>query len=230
MMFPFSPMIMRRRTICFILSALLLSSCALLEPESSYRLVRVKALADPAIRERNPGWEQELRGFIEASSDYFENEFGIRLVTQSTAPWPAHARIRSTIELLARLKEDFPIDNKFGSYDLVIAFTAEPHNRHLRAGRPRVDRIGDCRQGLGNYIVTTVSRRFRYTGVGSELPLDVIALIHELGHIFGAEHTSDPNSIMNENFDYRSDFDMKNHNVILKNKHCHFGRQQPSGQ
>lgn len=215
---------MRRQTICFILSALLLSSCALPRSDSSYRLVRVKALADPAMRERNSRWEQELRGFIEASSDYFENEFGIRLVTQSTAPWPTHERISSTLDLLAKLKEAFPVGNKSEAYDLVIAFTAEPRSRYVRAGRPRVDRLGDCQHGLGNYVVTTVSRPFRYTGVGSELPLDVIALLHELGHIFGAEHTSDPSSIMNENFDYRSDFDMTNRSVILKNKHCPFGK------
>lgn len=219
-------MITRRRTIYFILNAVLLSSCAVLNSDASYRLVRVKALADPAMRERNAGWDQELRGFIEASSDYFENEFGIRFITQSTAPWPAQERIRSTVDLLAKLKEDFPIDKKSEPYDLVIAFTAESQSRHLRAGRPRVDRIGDCRQGLGNYVVTTVSRPFRYTGVGSDPPLDVIALIHELGHIFGAEHTSDTSSIMHENFDYRSDFDMKNRSVILTNKHCPFGKGQ----
>ena len=217
-------MITRRLTICFILSAALLSSCTILSTDPSYRLVRVKALADPSMRERNAGWEQELRGFIQASSDYFEQEFGIRFITQSTAPWPAEEQIPSTVDLLAKLKEDFPVGKQSGAYDLVIAFTAESQSRHLRAGRPRVDRIGDCHKGLGNYVVTTVSRPFRYTGVGSEPPLDVIALIHELGHIFGAEHTSDPSSIMNENFDYRSDFDMKNRGIILKNKHCPFGK------
>ena len=52
----------------------------------------------------------------------------------------------------------------------------------------------------------------------------VVGLIHELGHIFGAEHTQDTQSIMNENFDYRSQFDMKNRNVILSNRFCPFAK------
>lgn len=217
-------MITPRRTTCFILSALLLSSCTFPAADTAHRLVRVKALADPALRERNPRWDQELRGLIEASSDYFEKEFGIRLVTESTAAWPAQQRIRSTPDLLAQLQRDFPVQRNKERYDLIIAFTAEPLSRNVRAGRPRVDRIGNCREGLGSYVVTTVSRPFRYAGVNSEPPLDVVALIHELGHIFGAEHTVDSSSIMNEDFDYRSEFDMKNRSMILKNRNCPFGR------
>lgn len=217
-------MITRRRTTCFILSALLLSSCTFPAADTAHRHVRVKALADPALRERNPRWDQELRGLIEASSDYFEKEFGIRFVTESTAAWPARQRIRSTPDLLAQLRQDFPVDKDNEKYDLIIAFTAEALSPYVRAGRPRVDRIGNCRQGLGNYVVTTVSRPFRYTGVNSEAPLDVIALIHELGHIFGAEHTVDSGSIMNEDFDYRSEFDMKNRSTILKNRNCPFAK------
>ena len=215
-------MITRRRTICFILSALLLSSCTLFKSDTPHRVVQVKALADPALRERNRHWGEEVRGLIEASSDYFENEFGIRFVTQDAAPWPVHERIRSTPDLLARLKRDFPV--KDNSYDLIIAFTAESTSRYVRAGRPRVDRIGNCHEGLGNYVVTSISRPFRYTGATTEASIDVIALIHELGHIFGAEHTQDTGSIMNENFDYRSEFDMKNRSIILNNKNCPFAK------
>jgi hypothetical protein len=213
----------RPRTICFILSAFFLSSCSLLGSDEPHRIVRVKALADPALRERNPDWNAEVRGLVEASSDYFEREFGIRLVTQSAAAWPAKEKIASTAGLLARLKKDFPQNAKDHSVDLIIAFTAEPVNRYV-GGRARVDRIGDCQQGLGRYIVTYVSRPFRYTGYELEPPIDVIALVHELGHIFGARHTQDTRSIMDENFDYRAEFDMKNRNVILRNRMCPFAK------
>jgi len=45
-----------------------------------------------------------------------------------------------------------------------------------------------------------------------------------LGHVFGAEHTNDPRSIMHENFDYRAEFDMKNRTVILQNRGCAFAK------
>lgn len=185
------------------------------------RVVRVKALADPKLRERNPAWPEEVRGLVEASSDYFEREFGIRFVTGSVAAWPERERVDSTAGLLARLKRDFPLSSKDGSYDLIVAFTAERVNLYF-GGKARVDRIGNCHEGLGNYVVANVSQVFRYAGTDSEPKYDVVALIHELGHIFGAEHTKDTQSIMHENFDYRTEFDLKNREVILKNKFCPF--------
>jgi hypothetical protein len=213
----------RRRITCSILSAFFLASCALLGNEPALHTIRVKALADPSFRARNPRWEEELRGRVEAASDYFEREFAVRLVTQSVAPWPVQERIRSTPALIAKLKSDFPADKKDPSYDLIIAFTAEGLSRYTVDGRPRVDRIGDCAKGLGNYVVTSANKIFLYTGAESDLDYDTVILVHELGHIFGAEHVRDTRSIMNEDFDYRADFDMKNRSVILKNRNCPFG-------
>jgi hypothetical protein len=185
--------------------------------------VRIKALADPALRERNFQWDRELRGLVEASSDYFEREFGIRFITQSTAAWPASEKINSTAGLLARLKQDFPLNHRKEDYDLIVVFTAERVNRYF-GGRGRVDRIGNCQQGLGTYVINHVSAPFHYTGAHAEPTIDVVSLIHELGHVFGAEHSQDTGSIMHENFDYRSEFDMKNRSVILKNRSCPFAK------
>jgi len=212
-----------RRIICCILSAFAIASCGAVNKDAPLRTVRVQALADPALREKNPRWDEEVRGLIEASSDYFDNEFGIRFVVQGTAPWPAEERIASTAGLMVRMKKEFPLDGKKEPYDLLIAFTGERVNIY-NGGRGRVDRIGDCREGLGSYLVLYVSAPFRYTGANTEPTLDVIALIHEFGHIFGAEHVQDSQSIMNQNFDYRSEFDMKNRSVILKNRLCPFAK------
>jgi hypothetical protein len=215
-------MITPRRIISFILSALLFSSCSVIKDEPPLRIVRVKALADPSFRARNPSWNQELRAVIEAASAYFEREFDIRLLTESTAAWPLEERVASTPALLTKLKQDFPVTGKQGAYDIIVAVTAERLSRYVPEGRPRVDRIGDCRHGLGRYVVVTANTIFRGTGARGELEYDIVALIHELGHIFGAEHVQDNGSIMHENFDYRSEFDMKNRSVILKNRNCPF--------
>jgi hypothetical protein len=212
-----------RQITCSILSLLLLSSCSLLEGGATQRIVRVKALADPRLRQENSRWEEEVRGLIEAASDYFEREFGIRLVTQRVAPWPLKEKITSMPSLMIRLKEEVSLRDADGAYDVIVAFTRESVNVYF-GGRARVDRIGNCREGLGNYVVSHVSAPFRYQGPYAEPELDVAALIHELGHIFGAEHTQDTASIMHENFDYRSEFDRKNREIILKNRLCPFAK------
>jgi hypothetical protein len=214
----------RRRIICSILSALFLSSCAVLAPEPPQRIVRVKALADVSFRARNSRWPDEARGLIDAASDYYEREFGIRFAVQSVVPWPAEERIRSTVDLLAKVEQDFPSQKKDGSYDLIVVFTAEGLSQYFVAGRPRVDRIGNCQQGLGNYVVTPVNKPFRYAGAHAEPEPDVITLIHELAHIFGAEHVEDRASIMHEDLGYRTEFDDKNRSIIAKNKLCPFAR------
>ena len=214
----------RQRIICFILSALIVASCGLLSNEPAQRVIRIKALADPSFRARNPRWDEEIRGRVEAASDYFEREFAIRFVTQSTAAWPIKERIRSTPALIAKLKQDFPTQKKEPGYDLIVAFTAEGVSRYTVEGRSRVDHIGDCQRGLGNYVVISTTHVFHYRGSPGDLDYDTVALVHELGHIFGAEHVQDTLSIMNEDFDYRTEFDMKNRGIILKNRNCPFAK------
>jgi hypothetical protein len=201
-----------------------LSSCALLEPKppASQRIVRVKAMADAAFRERNPQWPKEAAGLIEAASDYFEREFQIRLVSSKIAPWSPEKGVRSTALLLEQLKESAPLKDPDGEYDLIVGFTGEAVN--VYRGRARVDRIGNCEEGLGNYVLSSVSRPFRYEAYTTEPELDLLALIHEIGHVFGAEHTQETDSIMHEAFAYRTGFDRKNREIVMKNRLCRFHR------
>ena len=217
-------MITRRRIICSILSALFLSSCSSIAPEAPQRLVRVKVLADVPFRARNPNWAEEARGIVEAASDYYEREFDIRIMTQSVSAWPATERVDSTPALLSMLQKEFSVGSNDGKYDLIVSFTGENTSRYLTAGRPRVDRIGDCAKGLSNYVVVPVTKIFHYQGANAEPNFDVIALIHEVGHVFGAEHVEDTTSLMHENFGYRTEFDAKNRAVIRKNRSCPFAK------
>ena len=217
-------MITRRRIISSILSALLLSSCSFVAPEATQRLVRVKVLADVPFRARNPNWTEEAREIVEAASDYYEREFDIRIMTQSVSAWPATQRVDSTPALLSLLQKEFPATSKDGTYDLIVSFTAENATRYFSVGRARVDRIGNCAQGLANYVVVPIDKVFHYQGSTAEPTFDVIALVHELGHVFGAEHVEDTTSLMHENFGYRTEFDAKNRAVIRKNRACPFAK------
>jgi metallopeptidase family M12-like protein len=213
-----------RPIICLILSALFISSCSLLGSDTPQRVVRVKVLADVPFRARNRNWAEEARGIVEAASDYYEREFDIRIMTQSVSPWPVTQRVDSTPALLSMLQKEFPVQSNDGNYDLIVSFTAENTSRYLTAGRPRVDRIGNCVQGLSNYVVVPVGKVFRYQSASAEPEFSVITLIHELGHVFGAEHVEDTASLMHESFDYRTEFDAKNRTVIQKNRFCPFAR------
>jgi hypothetical protein len=213
-----------RPTICSILSALLLTGCSIIQGAAPTRVVRVKALADLPFRNRNAEWAKETRGLIEAASDYYEQEFAIRLVTVSTSAWPDKERIASTPTMLARLRKEFPVSAAASEYDLVVVFSGENISRFVAAGRPRVDRIGNCQQGLARFIVLPTKKPFSYTGQTTELDLDVVTLIHELGHVFGAEHVDNTDSIMHENFDYRTQFDAKNRATIQNNRGCPFAK------
>lgn len=217
-------MITRRRITCLILSALFSSSCAgFHSANSQQRTVRVQVLGDVSFRGRNPNWRDEARRLIESASDYYEREFDIRFITQSVSAWPEKDRVRSTPELLARVQKEFGT-RPSADDELIVTFTAEGVSRVVTAGRPRVDRIGNCNQGLARYAVLPVTKVFQYHGANSEPEFDVLALIHELGHVFGAEHVEDTNSIMHENFGYRTEFDAKNRAIIQKNRFCAFAR------
>jgi hypothetical protein len=190
---------------------------------SPQRIVRVQVLGDVSFRARNPNWREEARGLIESASDYYEREFNIRFVTQSVFAFPEKDRVRSTPELLARVKRQFGTEPS-NDYDVIVTFTGEGVSRILTTGRPRVDRIGSCSQGLARYVVVPIAKIFHYSGANDEPEFDVIALIHELAHVFGAEHVDDTSSIMHEEFGYRTEFDAKNRAVIEHNRFCAFAR------
>ena len=108
---------------------------------------------------------------------------------------------------------------------MIVAFTAENVSRYFVAGRPRVDRIGNCSQGLGSYIIAPATRSVSATADPTPNPtVDVMTLVHELGHVFGAEHVDDINSIMHEDFDYRNRIRRQEPRHHQKNRTCPFAK------
>ncbi|HEX9445747.1 MAG TPA: M12 family metallo-peptidase [Candidatus Binatia bacterium] len=215
-------MITRRPTSCFILSLFLLSACAALRDAAPERTVRVRLLADAKLMEKDPRWRETAAGLLHAASDFYGREFGIRFVAAGIAPWELEEASPFVVTLMKRLAQKYPVERRDAGYDMIVALTGERTTFYL-GGRGMTNRFGNCREGLGNYIVATVAAPYHYSGV-DEPTLDAVALIHEFGHVFGAEHVSDTDSIMNENFDYHSDFDPKSRAAVMKNKFCPFAK------
>ena len=209
-------MITPRPISCFILSFALLSACALFRDEAPPRTVRVKLVADGKLREKDPRWRETAAGILEAASDFYQREFGIRFVPASIEPWELDEGSQFVVTLMKRLAQRYPLSERNGRYDLIVALTGE-RLTFYQGGRGMVNRFGNCSEGLANYVVSSVTGPYRYTGVGDPT-LDVVALIHEFGHVFGAEHVKDTNSIMDEDFDYRSDFDAKSRAIVIDRK------------
>jgi hypothetical protein len=193
----------------------------MLSPAPPDRIVRVKILADPRIRAANLRWRSDIKEKFSAAADFFEREFNILLVAGEIQPWTLQESVSSTAELMTYLKKRIPLNDKDGSHDIVIAFTALPGR--ISAGHARVDEIGDCQAGLGNYLAISAIEPLRIGEPESAYGnWDVLTLIHELGHLFGAEHVNDRSSIMAVNFNPYTDFDRRNREIILRNKFCPF--------
>lgn len=215
-------MTMRRLMIGCVFSGFLLAGCGVFPPgETSLpvRVVRVKLVADPALRQADAGWRDTAGNLLRAASDYYEERFGIRLAHQATEPWRVAGTTTSSVILMQRLKRSYPRAGGRESHDIVIGLTQQPLDFY-NGGRARADRFGNCTQGLGNYIVSHVGDSFAYEN--RELTHDVVALIHELGHLFGAVHTDDPESVMHRDFDLRIGFDAPNRAIVMKNRFCPF--------
>ncbi len=213
---------MRRWIIRFACSALLLSGCAAARPDDGaapVRVVRVKVVADPALRRADAGWRHSARELLRAASDFYETRFGIRLTVQAAEEWRLDGSTTSSVVLMRRLQRAYPRGGEDLPYDIVIGLTQQPLDFY-RGGRARADRFGNCGEGLGGYIVSHVSEDFTYDG--DELNHDAAAIIHELGHLFGAVHTDDPESIMHADFELRSGFDAPNRAIVMGNRLCPF--------
>lgn len=226
----------RRLIIWFVFSSLLLAGCTVGRLDTiprPLRVVRVKVVADTALRRADPRWADTARELLRAASAYYEERFGIRLAHQATEAWHVPGTTTSSVTLMRHLKRSYPRAGGRTPYDVVIGLTQQPLNFY-RGGRARADRFGNCTEGLGNYIVSYVGESFDYAD--RELTHDAVAVIHEMGHLLGAVHTDDTDSVMHRDFDLRTGFDAPNRAIVMANRLCPFAepgnataRRRPPG-
>lgn len=165
------------------------SSTPVNQPSFYGRELKVIALADDTYR-RIPDWKKRIRTVMAGVSTFYESELSIRFTVVETRIW--------TYRALEHKVED--------RWSAVLA--VEPHEADLVIGFV----------GLGDFRSDASQDAAAYTGLLGRADFfaqhamvsgwsdhhenrEITTLIHELGHVFGAFHVADPNSVMQPGYD-----------------------------
>lgn len=189
----------------FAVSSLVLSPCAVSRAEKpSVRELKVGVAVTPEFKSVKD-WKQQFERRLSYASKIFEAEAKIRFKPVIYLVWNPPESKREMNYLIEDLQNSFPLRE----VDLMIGLTRlDP--QLLPGGEVKdFDALGIARPFSGYLVI-------RYP----EMPLFKIqeetVLSHELGHLFGAVHTNQPNSIMCPvvTTQIPTKFDPDNHQVI----------------
>lgn len=176
------------------------------------RAIRVQIAVSPGFRAQS-NWRSEFEQRLAYASRIFESEFQIRLVPVKWVEWPVRSENNAPRVLLEDLQSRYPLKDA----DIVIGLTSVK-GQSLSAVRDP-DTIGQARI-LSGYLVLRypMNRLYRIQ--------EQTVLTHELGHLFGAVHTSDPLSVMFPVIDKQipTRFDPENHDIIMGTRNINFQR------
>lgn len=176
------------------------------------RKVRVEIAVSPGFRSQ-PNWRSEFEQRLAYVSRLFEGEFKIQLVVTKWREWPVKRENDVPRILLEELQSRYPLRDA----DMVIGLTSVKGGSPFAVRDP--DTIGQARI-LSGYLVLRypMNRLYRVQ--------EQTVLAHEVGHLFGAVHATDPSSIMFPVIDKQipSRFDQENHDIIMGTRSIDFHR------
>jgi tetratricopeptide (TPR) repeat protein len=170
-----------------------MAACLFLRPGAAAQEMRdvcVKIVADEEWR-RDPDWALRAAGLLRGVSAEFERLFQIRLVARSFGAWESDDAVGS----MAALADGLESRADKADCDILIALTAQPN---LAGG---LFGYSLFKEGLVMIRSSDDSAAFAR------------ALKHEIGHLFGAVHVSNPASVMDV-FLQGDEFDVLNREAI----------------
>ncbi len=173
------------------------------------RRLAVLAVADESYRKKYPDWQDRIAEITATASNYFDDEFAIRLRLVECRPWQYHAAARA--DVTDTLDDLFALD--FPTADLVIGWNAAAQRVPGHAGFC----TGWCWPFCRYLFVCDLERRLLY-GAAEQF-------IHHLAMAFGAFAVADPKSIMQRtswNLPYPWEFDDATRQVILLSREVDF--------
>ncbi len=199
------------RVFSFALMALLLpfsSSVAAAAP----RTLKV-GIAVTSEFKATANWRSDFEKRLAYASRIFEREFQIRFVPFKWYDWPTTVGREASHVMIEDLMSRFPLKD----VDLMIGLSRIPVN--IKGPIRDPDVLGQARPFSG-YLVLRYPQNRMYK-IQEET-----ALVHELAHLFGAVHTSDPSSILYPIVDKQlpAMFDSENHEIISKTRNMDFRR------
>lgn len=200
----------RESVVLFVL-AFMAAAPVLVAQEESPRVVTMSMLID-GTNDIVSATESADRAFYRALA-VFEKKFNIRLkmVERRIGFWFAPSDNFDANKELVRL---VGMDLRHKS-DIVIAFTTK---KFFGDDAIEVDgetvfvkrQIGGIASLSGSVAIVTLEENTH------------TLLLHEIGHLFGVDHSFDPNSVMNGERIVSSTFDEKSKEVILANRNRQF--------
>jgi len=193
------------------------------------RTVYAKVMVDKAFR-NYPGWERLIQDLIKQSSYHFNRQLGIEIVFKRIEgiETPSVTDARSPI-----MNTRFPLFVSLGQHicniinaktdlgyaaehvnpedcDIIVYFTGKNYGLYL----------GCVNEIPGKYTLVT------HNGREDGFQKTLTTFIHEIGHLFGAEHVSNEDSVMHPGSFESLEFDKINKKRILKYKWRNF-KEQP---
>ncbi len=178
------------------------------------RELRVAVVVAPSFKSI-PNWKSEFERRLGYTSRIFESQFKMKFKAVTFADWPSANEKEGTAGLLEDLRGHFPID-QMGNIDLIIGLTRLtdfPDSQSVRD----LHTIGQARPFSGYLVLRyPFNRLFKIQ--------EETALTHEMGHLFGAVHTANRNSIMSPVVERQipTRFDPDNEQIILLTRNMNF--------
>lgn len=151
-------------------------------PSDPLLTVPIKLAVDEEQPARRDRWEEKARERVAFASGLFEREFGVRFEIVGVESWTSKNGVNDFFTLLGDLRRKIPPHPA----RLVIGFTSQ----NLEEGA--IVHLGGTQGPFGTHMLL----RER---AGLSEPERREVLIHELGHFFGAPHSSDRASVMRPN-------------------------------
>jgi tetratricopeptide (TPR) repeat protein len=196
---------------CTVLLSLGAGGRAEVVMDGDLRVLRVRAAADEEFRER-PDWEDVVGDHLSFASSFYEKSFDIRFELVEAVEWESDDGATLS-ELVDRLEEEISFDD----VDVALGFTAQ------RPNRGKLSKYVPLPWGLTPSLGRVSVVRAMLDDASYDLHL---ALIHEVAHLFGAFHVSDPNFVMRETVHgpRTFQFDVENGKLLRLMKDYDFGK------
>lgn len=183
-------------------------------PQAAVTRELAVGFASTPAYESQRDWKEKVTRRLAYASKIFETQFRLRFEPAAFWPWPVEEREQELNFLLEDLRSRFPL----GEVDVVIGL-ARLQDTASQGELQDLHALGRSRPFSGYLVLRTPPEKLLKIQ-------EETVLAHELGHLFGAVHTSDLASIMSPVVDRQipSTFDAANREIVLQTRDVDFSR------